>query len=207
MSDYSKGKIYKIECNITNDVYYGSTLNPLYKRISQHKSRRSCTAIEIIDRGNYNCKIIEEYPCNSRIELETRERWWIENNVCINKKIPTRTPKEWRENNLEHCKEVDREWRENNSEHCKEIHRAWRENNLEHCKEVHREWRENNSEHCKEYNKEYGKKHYKDNKEKIKEYRHQIISCKCGSKITRNGYSHHLQSKKHQAFILNHTDN
>jgi len=154
MPDYSNGKIYKIECNITNDVYYGSTLNPLYKRISQHKSRRSCTAIEIIDRGNYNCKIIEEYPCNSRIELETRERWWIENNVCINKKIPTRTQQEYRNDNIEHIKEIDKQYHENNKEYRNEKSREYYENNKEQLAQKKKEYNQENKEQRAQYNKE-----------------------------------------------------
>ncbi len=110
MSDYSKGKIYKIECNITNDVYYGSTRQSLSERLALHKSSRTCTAINIIDRGNYTCKIIEEYPCDSKKELEAQERWWIENNVCINKQVPGRT----REENKEYLLQQKKKYREAN---------------------------------------------------------------------------------------------
>ena len=131
MSDYSKGKIYKIECNITNDVYYGSTVQSLSQRLTLHKYSRNCQAINIIDRGNYTCKIIEEYPCNSKYELEQRERYYIENNMCINKHIPTRTIKEWRENNREHLLQKEKEWRENNKEHKAQKNKEYREKNKE----------------------------------------------------------------------------
>jgi len=118
MRDYSQGKIYKIECNLTNDVYYGSTTLSLSARMSLHKSRGGCSASNIIDRGNYTCKIIEEYPCNSKTELEAGERWWIENNVCINKIIPgrTRTMREWYQDNKEHNKK----YRDDNKEYFQE---------------------------------------------------------------------------------------
>ena len=96
MPDYSKGKIYKIECNLTNDVYYGSTTYKyLSSRLAKHKYSRKCSAKQIIDRGNFTCKVIEEFPCKSRQELETRERWYIENNQCINIIIPTRKIQEY----------------------------------------------------------------------------------------------------------------
>ena len=38
VNDYSKGKIYKIECNITGEVYIGSTTEPtLARRLSGHR--------------------------------------------------------------------------------------------------------------------------------------------------------------------------
>ena len=121
MADYSQGKIYKIECNITTDVYFGSTTDKyLSSRVSKHKNSRNCSAIKIIDRGNFTCKIIEHYPCKSRQELEARERWWIENNVCINKKIPTRTYNEWYEHNKEHRNQQCKEYYQNNKHKLQE---------------------------------------------------------------------------------------
>jgi len=120
MPDYSQAKIYKIECNVTNDVYYGSTTQSLSRRLAVHKCDRDCSSIKIVDRGNYTCKIIEEYPCNSKTELEARERWWIENNVCINKKIPCRTKQEYREDNKEWYKQYYKEYYQENKEKIKE---------------------------------------------------------------------------------------
>ena len=120
MPDYSKGKIYKIECNIAGEVYYGSTTQHyLCDRIGSHRpSRRNYSSRSIIERGNYNYKVIEYYPCVNKKELETQERWWIENNVCINKNIPTRTDKEyskhWRETHKEYDKERRARYKEQN---------------------------------------------------------------------------------------------
>jgi len=99
MPDYSQGKIYEIRCNITKEVYYGSTIRSLSHRMSQHKRGRTCSSIKIIDRGNFTCKVIEEYPCKSRVELEIRECWWIENNVCVNKNTPMKVYIQWCKDN------------------------------------------------------------------------------------------------------------
>ena len=82
MTDYSKGKIYKIIDESNNDVYYGSTTQTLKRRYKNH---------EVFTRYNKsrdNCRIelIEDYPCNSREELEKREQYYLDNNDCINKK-------------------------------------------------------------------------------------------------------------------------
>ena len=63
MRDYSKGKIYKIVCNTTNDTYYGSTIeNYLSDRLSGHVrgyrrwrngKANKCMSYDIIERENY----------------------------------------------------------------------------------------------------------------------------------------------------------
>jgi len=98
---YKNGKIYKIVCNETNEVYYGSTRQKyLSNRIKTHRGE-NCISKQIIDRKNYYYELVEDYSCNNRYELETRERWYILNNDCINKNIPTRTKKQWNEDNKE----------------------------------------------------------------------------------------------------------
>jgi len=117
MPDYSKGKIYKIECNITGEVYYGSTTKHyLSVRIASHKYYTTCVSRLIIERGNYNYKVIEYYPCDNKTELLTRERWWIENNVCINKQLPLRTRAEYREDNKHNLSIISKDYREKNKE-------------------------------------------------------------------------------------------
>ena len=51
--------------------------------------------------GVENCKIylVELYPCKSREELEAREGYYIRNYNCVNKIIPGRTKKEYKNDN------------------------------------------------------------------------------------------------------------
>ena len=95
---YQNGKIYKIVCNETGEVYYGSTIQELNKRMYKHRCDNYCRSRHIIDRNNYYYELIEDYSCNNKKELETREKWYILNNDCINQKIPARTKQEWKEN-------------------------------------------------------------------------------------------------------------
>lgn len=97
MPDYSKGKIYKIVCNETGKVYIGSTVQKLNTRLNNHKSYynhwldgkidRQCASYAIIQFDNYYIELIENYPCNSRTELEMREGYWQKQIECINKNI------------------------------------------------------------------------------------------------------------------------
>jgi len=179
MPDYKNGKIYKIECNITNDVYYGSTTQSLSERIRKHKTTRHCNSVYIIDRGNYSCKIIENYPCNSKYELELRERWWIENNVCINQIIPTRTHKEWCEDN----KEQYLQWR-----------KEYNQENKEQRAQYYKEYRENNKEQIAQKKKE----HYQDNKEQIAQKKKEKVTCECGAIVRKSDIAKHCRTQKHK---------
>jgi len=103
---YEKGKIYKIISDTTDKIYIGSTCQPLSKRHHRHKmnfnsfingKRRYSTSVEIIKLGNTNIILLENFPCNSKEELFSRERYYIEINKdkVVNKIIPTRTTKEY----------------------------------------------------------------------------------------------------------------
>ena len=183
MPDYSKAKIYKIVCNLTAETYYGSTCQPLAKRVGQHRSdfnrwkngKRAYTkSFDIIERGDYDYSLVEECSCDNKEQLHARERYYIENNECVNMCIPGRTPKEYREDNKEKIAEHKKEYYEDN-------------------KEKKKEYREQNKEHITEYMKEY----YEDNKEKISERRKEKIVCECGIEITKTNLCRHLKSIKH----------
>jgi len=76
MPNYSDGKIYKISSPNCDKVYIGSTTLPLYKRFSCHLSQsklKSCKSYLLFDFGNCSIELIENFPCESRIELYRRE--------------------------------------------------------------------------------------------------------------------------------------
>ena len=132
---YQQGKIYKLVCNITNEIYIGSTIDTLNSRLNNHKQRKSCVSRNIINRGDYKIELIKDYPCNSKKELEEEESNYIRNNICINKQIPNRTDKEWRETNKEKLKQDKKNWWKNNKEEKKNTYnknqREWYEKNKE----------------------------------------------------------------------------
>ena len=92
MSVYKQGKIYKLTSEETTDVYYGSTKISLKRRLQMHKAnykhkdhhRESSKLVKYSD-----CKIelVEEYPCETKLELLKREGWYQQNNDCVNHKI------------------------------------------------------------------------------------------------------------------------
>jgi hypothetical protein len=75
---YIKGQIYKIISSNTEKIYIGSTILPLDLRFSLHKSsKKKCTSMHIINEGNASIKLICEYPCKNKIELELEENRWM----------------------------------------------------------------------------------------------------------------------------------
>ena len=116
MPDYNNGKIYRIVCDITGETYYGSTTYKyLSSRLAKHRSTTTCKSKQIIERGNYSIVLVEEYPCENKEQLNKRERYYIENNECVNKYIPTRTKseygKEWSLVNRDYLTQKQRERR------------------------------------------------------------------------------------------------
>ena len=133
---YSKGKIYKITDTANNECYYGSTIQPLSKRMGQHRifykaykngKYHNVSSFILFDKyGVENCSIVlvENVECKTKEELHQRERFYIENNECVNKFIPGRTNKEWYEDN----KEYQKKYIEANKEKIKEYNRNYYRN-------------------------------------------------------------------------------
>ena len=129
MVNYENGKIYKLYSKLENITYIGSTAHYyLSQRLVKHKSdykqylknnANYVTSFKILECEDYKIELLENYPCANIDQLETRERYYIENNECVNKVIPTRTQAEWREANKEYLKDYNKEYREVNKEHIK----------------------------------------------------------------------------------------
>ena len=70
--DYKNGNIYQIFNNVNDDVYVGSTTQPLCKRLYKHKTDtkvRDCNIhklIREIGEDRFYIELIESYPCNSK---------------------------------------------------------------------------------------------------------------------------------------------
>jgi group I intron endonuclease len=108
MNNYEHGKIYKLVNTVDDDIYVGSTHHPLVKRLSLHKSHAKCKKSKVyrhlneVGMENVQIELLEEYPCTSKKELESRERYWIETlKPTLNKNIPSRTLEELKE--LKRC--------------------------------------------------------------------------------------------------------
>ena len=131
MPNYQNGKIYKIVNTEGTLTYVGSTCQSLAQRKAKHHDCYKCwknskyhfvTSFKIFEDDEDGCQIIllESYPCDSKIELEKRERHYIENNECINKVRPTQTKREWIEKNKDTICEYKKEYRQKNKDLIRE---------------------------------------------------------------------------------------
>ena len=165
---YDNGKIYKLIDNTNGNIYIGSTVQPLYKRKSQHKEKRnSCMSKIIIDNGDYDIILIENYPCKSKEELLKRERYYIENTNCINKNIPGRSCDEWYKDNKERIlekaknkvktddrKQYEKDYALKNKDIINEKSKLWYQSNKDKKAEYDKKYREENKEYKQKYFKE-----------------------------------------------------
>lgn len=109
MNRYAKGKIYKIVSKDANiiDMYVGSTCS-FTSRKSNHKKSTTNRVGRLYhlklykfmrDNGgwnNFDMIQIESYPCATKLDLLSRERYWYDQlKPSLNINIPGRTSKEW----------------------------------------------------------------------------------------------------------------
>ena len=107
---YSNGKIYQIWNEMTDDIYVGSTCNPLCKRMAYHRShhanekykhRRLYKLMNELGINIFHVELIELYPCSSMDELRKREGHFIRQIGNLNMTIEDRTRQEYNEQHKE----------------------------------------------------------------------------------------------------------
>lgn len=109
------GRIYCISCRNTGLKYYGSTTLTIQTRLQYHEANyryhlkngnRFNSSFDVLQNGNYEITEIEQVE--DILQLKQRERHYVQNNVCVNRNIPSRTTKEYyadnRANLLEHAR-------------------------------------------------------------------------------------------------------
>jgi hypothetical protein len=165
---YARGKIYKIVDYTNDNIYIGSTIEPilaqrLAKHIRSYKSylngkQHFLTSFKILENDNYDIQLIENYPCDSKDELHQREGYYIKTIDCVNKNIPNRNYKQYYEDNKDKIKQ----YRKDNKDKIKKFQKQYREDNKDKTKQYQKKYYENNKDKMKQYYKKY----YEDNKTK-----------------------------------------
>jgi hypothetical protein len=130
MSKYPNSSIYKLV--LGDEVYYGSTTEALSRRFYKHKYlysrykkgeiKKKCSSFILFEKDleNVKCELVELYPCDNRIDLHKRERFYIENNPCINVMVPTRTRAEYNKQFPDKVKAQRTKWVEANREYTRQ---------------------------------------------------------------------------------------
>ena len=201
--NYNKGMIYKLVCNDLNikECYVGSTTN-FIKRKYKHKS--DCNNEKSKDYNfnrynfirnnggweNWSMVLVENFNCESKRELEQRERFWFEK---LKSTLNSHKPYITEEENKEYHEEYHKEYRDNNKKQILKQRKEYYEKKKKEILEHNKEYRDNNKEQILKQKKEY----YEKNKKKLKEK----YNCVCGSILRLSDKSRHKKSKKHLLFI------
>jgi hypothetical protein len=191
---YENSVIYKLVHKNDQDnenIYVGSTTNFRGRKVKHREKYYDKNTKEynykvyqfIRENGGWDeweMVAVETYPCESKRELEIRERFHIETlKSKLNKIVPTRTSKEYREDNKELIKEKKKKEYEDNKEHIKE--------------------RSLKNYYAKqEENKERNKQYRENNREKLSQHRQEKVSCECGCILSRNHLNRHCNTDKHK---------
>ena len=227
------GYIYKIFCKTDDEmVYYGSTTQQVCKRIKQHQydykswklgKFNFLTSFSVIETDDWDYITVESVVYDEPFELKNRERYWIQNNECINQNIPNNTQKESSKKWYDSNKFKSKIYREQNKQQIKEYKKIYYKQNEQHIKEQQKEYykqnetqikeyREQNEQQIKEYQKQYREQNREQNEQQIKEYQKQYreqnqeqlnekINCGCGSIVGKCNLSSHKKTKKHQKWL------
>lgn len=201
MPDYSQGKLYQIICHVTGKRYVGSTCKTLSERLNGHNySKRKwetygtgnyCSSYEVLEHGDYYIELIENFPCETKLELLKRERYWTNQIECVNKHTQQGLKleiglKEY--NKYNHAK-----YRLKHSEEINEKSRNYYHNNKEKISIKNKTYKNINKEHVKQIHL----KSYLKNRTKQQAKRSAKVLCDCGTMYAHSHRSDHIKSKLH----------
>ena len=165
MPNYAWGKIYKIWSPRTDMIYIGSTTQKYLATrwaIHNYSYRQNlafnCSVREIFEAGGARIKLLENYPCESSMELRMRENHYIQtlpNVINKNRAYISKEDRKEEQKNMQYLKyTTDPEYREYKKQYYK--------NNRERIRQYYRD----NKEKMRQYSVEWRKKQ----KEKMQDY-------------------------------------
>ena len=198
--NYQNGKIYCIRNNIDDDIYVGSTTQPLSKRMAWHRQSTKKEAkkhyklyqkMNEVGIDNFYIELFEKYPCDSKEELFRKEGEVMrELKPILNSKIQGRTLEEWLDDNKEYLTQERKNRYERNKDQILEKKK-------EYWKEKRDELLLKNQKRFEENKETY----YQNVKKKRQQNKHIKFHCECGSVVCMMDKSNHLKTKKHKTFI------
>jgi hypothetical protein len=229
MTDFSKAVIYNIYCkDITVLEFYIGSTHDEKKRKRDHKSNCNNENCErhynlkvykhIRDNGgwdNWIFKVIEEFPCENKIELVIREQYHYDLlNPALNTNRPYVSEEERKEcnakyyqDNIDEIKQKRANYRENNIEEIKEYDRIRNakhyQDNIDEIKQKSKKYRENNIEKIKERSAIYDANYYEKNRDDILKRGNQKYKCECGKEYTHSHRARHFDTNIHKTYLEN----
>ena len=181
-------KIYKLTCEDPELIYYGSTIQPLNRRLLDHRCKFNrgdgTSSKPLFEKGNVEIHLIEECSIEDRFKIEAS---YMENYPCVNKQRPYYQGNGRKERN----RVIDNIYKEKNREilNKKKIEKITCECGLMVCRSAI-------SSHRKT------KKHLDFVNHGVKpSFKQPRYICECGSITGKYDLHKHKKSKKHQDYI------
>jgi hypothetical protein len=142
MVNYNNGKIYKLICDNSDLIYIGSTTQPLYKRLNQHKKRKECSSKKLFELGNVKIILIEDFKCKNKENLMKKEQYYIDKykNNIINTINAYTDQKEYYIKYYNNNKDKIKDYYINNKNKLKEKRKDYYINNKDKQKEKFKEY-------------------------------------------------------------------
>ncbi len=133
MVNYANGKIYKLLNTIDDEVYIGSTTQPLHKRLSWHKqdangmckTARVYTHMRELGVDKFYIELIEEFPCTNNSMLTAREGTFIRELGTLNTVVAGRTRQEYQIENKQRLNEISAKYHREHKEELNKKNRAY----------------------------------------------------------------------------------
>jgi hypothetical protein len=166
---YKNGKIYRIWSSATEDFYIGSTVQPLYKRMCEHRChsrmsrnhhRKSFSIMTDIGQNSFRIELVEHYACSSRSELLKREGEVIRQlKPQLNTVMAGRTFKEYYVDHKEDIKNKCKVYRETHQDLIKTNSLRYYTQNKDSILHEKHEYYERNKDRISDYQREYRQSH------------------------------------------------
>lgn len=204
MPNYQNGKIYCIRSHQIEEVYVGSTTQPLSVRIGEHRrtykgyingKRTYLSVFEMMKYADCYIELVEDFPCNSKEQLCGREGHFIREMNSVNKKIEGRTKAEWRVDNREKILADQKEYNRKNKKKRSEYYQE----NKDMIRHTKRKYVENNREHVAELRRAG----YQRRKEKVLDRNKERVQCQCGKEVCRGALTRHKKTFSHRQAMFN----
>ena len=228
MVNYANGKIYKLVSSNTDLIYIGSTTQSLSKRKHAHinsyklwqKGKYSyVTSFKVIEKGDIDIVLIEECSCNTKAQLHACERHHIEINTCVNKNIPTRTDKEYRDTHKHIYKdyykanktkilERVKKYSNDNKDKIKNYRSQYYKLNKNQIAQKNKVYVDTHKQSIAQYKKNYSasnksaiaqkrRLYYEKNKDKIALKHKEKVTCVCGRTVVKVTLKRHMKTQVH----------
>jgi hypothetical protein len=204
------GRVYKIICGLTNDIYVGSTLNVLKHRFNGHKNAykswledrsKSCISIfplfEQYGLEHFKIVLIKEYAVVDRSHLHALEQLWMNKlKRCTVNKIAAFIPTSnaYKELVLKVAISAKKKvYHEANRTEILAKKKVYRDANKDEINAKTKVYREANRDVISAKKKVY--------REANRDVINAKYTCDCGGKYIHANRLRHLKTAKHQRFL------